>query len=102
MISLITPLKAQKKIAQYVRERRLIRDLTQQGLSQRSGVPLATLRKFEQKGAISLASLLKLLAVVGGLEEIADALKPSAPKFRSIDEVLNENTAQIKKRGNKT
>lgn len=102
MISFITPLKAQKTIAQYVRERRLIRDLTQQGLSQRSGVPLATLRKFEQKGTISFASLLKLLVVVGGLEEITTAIKPSIPKFRSIDEVLNENTTPLKKRGNKT
>jgi hypothetical protein len=28
--------------------------LTQEGLSERSGVPLAALRKFEQKGSISL------------------------------------------------
>jgi len=61
MVSLISPAKAQQKIAQSVRERRLLLELTQEGLSERSGVPLATLRKFEQKGLISLESLLKLL-----------------------------------------
>lgn len=34
-------------------------NLTQEGLAERSGVPLSTLRKFEQKGMISLDSFLK-------------------------------------------
>ena len=55
----ISSSKAQKKIAENVRERRLQMDLTQEGLAERSGVPLSTLRKFEQKGNISLESFLK-------------------------------------------
>ena len=46
--------KAQKNIIQNIRERRLQMDLTQEGLAERSGVSLSTLRKFEQKGSISL------------------------------------------------
>ncbi|HSI77593.1 MAG TPA: hypothetical protein VK957_16970 [Lunatimonas sp.] len=61
--------EVKRKTAQSVRERRLLSDLTQEGLFERSSVPLATLRKFEQKGLISLESLLKILLVVGGLEE---------------------------------
>ena len=53
MISLISLSKAQLKIADSIRARRLSMELTQEGLAERSGVPLATLRKFEQKGAIS-------------------------------------------------
>lgn len=97
----ISSSKAQKKLAENVRERRLQMDLTQEGLAERSGVPLSTLRKFEQKGSISLESFLKLLSVIGGLEEIINALKPNKPNFKSIDDVLKTETEIIKKRGRK-
>lgn len=74
-------------------------ELTQEGLSERSGVPLATLRKFEQKGSISLESFLKLLMVVGGLEDVIHVLKPSKPNFTSIDEVLKDMDKAPRKRG---
>lgn len=93
--------KAQKKIAENVRERRLQMDLTQEGLAERSGVPLSTLRKFEQKGNISLESFLKLLSVIGGLEEVINVLKPNIPNFKSIDDVLKTEAEIIKKRGRK-
>lgn len=101
MISLISPSKAQQKIAHSIREKRLAMELTQEGLAERSGVPLATLRKFEQKGLISLEALLKLLLVVGGIEELIDALKPPKPEFTSIDEVLKEDKNKNRKRGRK-
>ena len=97
----ISSSKAQKKIAENVRERRLQMDLTQEGLAERSGVPLSTLRKFEQKGNISLESFLKLLSVIGGLEEVIKALKPNIPNFKSIDDVLKTEAEIIKKRGRK-
>ncbi|MCH7396615.1 helix-turn-helix domain-containing protein [Belliella sp. DSM 107340] len=98
---LISPSKAQVKIANSIRERRLQMDLTQEGLSDRSGVPLATLRKFEQKGIISLESLLKLLMIVGGLREIVNTLKPAKSQFATIDDVLSENKHVERKRGRK-
>lgn len=101
MMSLISPSKAQQKIAHNIREKRLAMELTQEGLAERSGVPLATLRKFEQKGIISLEALLKLLLVVGGIEALVDALKPSKPEFTSIDEVLKEGKNINRKRGRK-
>ncbi|EFK34111.1 MULTISPECIES: helix-turn-helix domain-containing protein [Chryseobacterium] len=91
--------KAQKMIATHVRDRRLLMELTQEGLAERSGVALSTLRKFEQKGLISLDSFLKILMVVGGLEEMLDALKPDKPAFTSIDDVLKQDDTIIKKRG---
>lgn len=97
----ISSSKAQKKIVQNIRERRLQMELTQEGLAERSGVPLSTLRKFEQKGSISLESFLKLLSVIGGLEEIVNALKPNKPNFKSIDEVLETDEEITKKRGRK-
>ena len=76
-------------------------ELTQEGLSERAGVPLSTLRKFEQKGVISLHSFLKILSVVGGLEEIVAALKPKEQHFKSIDEVLKSADKTTRKRGNR-
>ena len=93
--------KAQKKLVQNIRERRLLMELTQEGLSERSGVPLSTLRKFEQKGLISLDSFLKILSVVGGLEEMMNVLKPMKPNFKSIDDVLKLEDNSTKKRGSK-
>ena len=99
MLSLITPSKAQKKLADNIRERRLAMELTQEGLSLRSSVPLPTLRKFEQKGLISLEAFLKILLVVGGLEEIIEATKAKKNSFSSIDEVLKESSTR--KRGSR-
>lgn len=101
MLSLISSSKAQVKIAENIRAKRLVMELTQEGLSERSGVPLATLRKFEQKGAISLESFLKLLMVIGGMEEMIEVLKPSKPVFTSIDDVLKDTNNTSRKRGRK-
>ena len=101
MIALISPPIAQKKIAQNLKERRLQMNLTQEGLSARSGVPLATLRKFEQQGLISLESLLKLMMVLGMLESMVAATKVSQTSFSSIDEVIALETSPKRKRGRK-
>lgn len=93
--------KSQEKLVNNVRERRLQMNLTQEGLAERSGVPLSTLRKFEQKGTISLDSFLKILSVVGGLEEIIEVLKPNKPVFKSIDEVIRTEEKPTKKRGSR-
>lgn len=101
MLSLISTSKAQLKIAENIRARRLSMELTQEDLAERSGVPLPTLRKFEQKGAISLESFLKLLMVVGEVEELINILKPSKPVFKSIDDVLKGADSVSRKRGRK-
>lgn len=101
MIALISPSIAQKKIAQNLKERRLQMNLTQEGLSVRSGVPLATLRKFEQQGLISLESLLKLMMVLGMLEAMVEATKFSQTSFSSIDEVIALESSPKRKRGRK-
>lgn len=93
--------KAQKKLVENIRERRLLMELTQEGLAERSRVPLSTLRKFEQKGVISLDSFLKILSVVGGLEELINVLKPNKPNFKSIDDVLKAEDEITRKRGTK-
>lgn len=101
MLSLITVAKAQEKIAENARSQRLAMNLTQQGLAERSGVPLPTLRKFEQKGLISLEAFLKLQMVLGGLENIIKSIEPKISEFSSIDEVLKANKKPIRQRGSR-
>jgi transcriptional regulator with XRE-family HTH domain len=101
MLSLTTVAKAQEKIAENARSQRLAIGLTQQGLAERSGVALPTLRKFEQKGLISLESFLKLQMVLGGLENVIKSIQPNTSNFSSIDEVLEANKKPTRKRGNR-
>jgi len=68
-------------------------------LAKRSGVPLPTLRKFEQKHTISLESYLKLQMVLGSLDDILEATKMEKSEFTSIDEVLAADNAPTRKRG---
>lgn len=96
---LTTPVKARKELAENTRRRRLEMDLTQEGLAKRSGVPLPTLRKFEQKHSISLESFLKLQMVLGGLEDILKATETKKSEFTSIDEVLAADSIPTRKRG---
>ncbi|NCC63728.1 MAG: XRE family transcriptional regulator [Spirochaetia bacterium] len=98
-MSLTSPSKAQKIIAQSVRERRLLLDLTQEGLSVRSGVPLATLRKFEQQGVISLESLLKIAMVLGMLDALIKAVEVPKDAYTSLDEIIKSDSKPKRKRG---
>ena len=102
MASLITITKAQEILASQLRAKRLATGLTQEGLASRSGVALPTLRKFEQKGLISLESFLKLLMVLGGIDEIIQAIEPKQKEFSSIDDVLKPDTETTRKKGWRT
>ena len=88
MVLFFTVSKAQEAIAENMRNRRLATGLTQQGLAKRSGVTLATLRKFEQKGIVSLESFLRLAMVLDTLEDMVKATELSVTEYSSIDEVL--------------
>jgi len=73
-------------IAKRLRSRRLAQQLTQQGLADRSGVPLGTLKKFERTGQIALVSFVRL-AIALQDERALDNLMLEE-KFSSLDEVL--------------
>ena len=57
-------------------------------LSTRSGVSLASLKRFEQTGEISLVSLLKIAVVLEDVESF-DALF-TRKEYSSIQEVIDE------------
>jgi len=77
-------------------------NLTQVGLSKRSGVSLATLRKFEIGGGISIDNLLKIMLVVGGLNQIVEASALDQDNFSSIEEVISGKNPSKRKRGTRS
>ncbi|NET71414.1 MAG: helix-turn-helix transcriptional regulator [Sphaerospermopsis sp. SIO1G2] len=91
MITLNSPNDTLGKIALLLKEQRLSANLTQAELSERTNVPLATIRKFERTGKISLESFVKLVFVLGLHEQLLAALKPDKTRPASLDELLKED-----------
>jgi transcriptional regulator with XRE-family HTH domain len=63
-ININTPSNIIELLKDNFKQRRLKFNLTQQGLSKRSGVSLGSLKRFESSGQISLESLLKVALVL--------------------------------------
>ena len=77
-----------KNIAVREKQKRRSRKLTQSELSARSGVSLASLKRFEQTGEISFVSLIKIADVLGE-KEAFEALF-AEKEYQSIQEVIDE------------
>lgn len=93
----ITPNEALEYIAAAMRQRRINQNMTQEALSQKSGVALATLRKFERTGLISLESFLKLVLVTGFLDKLVSTIE-AQESATSLDEILKQNKQQKRMR----
>lgn len=85
----ITPQEALEQAAAAIRQRRIGLQLTQEDLAQKSGVALATLRKFERTGLISLESFFKLATVLNILDTVVTAIE-AQDQPASLDEILKE------------
>ena len=96
MSSLDIPSEILLIIAKQARELRLAKNLTQEGLAKRSGVSLASSKRFERLGKISLESLLELALVLEALDEFKLLFK-RLQKPQSVAELLKE--PKLRKRG---
>ncbi|MBE6142269.1 MAG: helix-turn-helix transcriptional regulator [Erysipelotrichaceae bacterium] len=63
--------------------------ISRKKLSELSGVPYSTIRRFEETGNISLSSLTKL-AIALRLYDDLDNLFKHKKEYKSIEEVINE------------
>jgi len=97
-INFSTPDEVALQMAARVKARRLELNLTQEGLAARAGIRFATYRRFEQTGEISLKGLLRIGFALNALAEF-DTLF-AQKQYRSLDEVLNEQSI-TRKRGQK-
>ena len=71
-----TPLEVSKGLAERHRILRKQLKMSQEEMAERSGVSLGTLKRFENTGKISLESLLKLMRLLGRLNEVDKLLLP--------------------------
>lgn len=85
------------RLAERLRALRLDLGWRQQTLADRSGVPLATLRRFERTGQISLRGLLMIAHALGRLDELDRLFQP--PPARSIEELAKLSGIVRPKRG---
>lgn len=83
--SLRTPEKVATTLAARAKELRLAKGWRQVTLAERSGVSLASLRRFEESGRVSLRNLLRLAFALNRLDDF-DALF-QAPRASSMAEL---------------
>ncbi|WP_282077438.1 helix-turn-helix domain-containing protein [Epibacterium ulvae] len=86
----------QQTIAQSAKARRLSLNITQQDVAARSGVSIATLKRFEKDGSTSLANLLAIAEALDALDEF-HTLFP-APDYTSLEELEQSTTARRRAR----
>ena len=82
------PGEVMREVALREKERRKRLGLTQAQLAKKANVSLGSLRRFEQEGQISFASLVSLCFALGCQDELGALF--SKPAYRSIEEVLDE------------
>lgn len=75
-----------KRLKQLRRKKRI----SQKRLSVLSGVPLASIKVFEEKGKVSLLSFVKIAAALGESSAVDDLFVEEG-KYESIEEVINAN-----------
>ncbi len=95
--SLTTPEQVGKSLAARVKELRLARGWKQATLAQRSGVTLASLRRFEESGRVSLENLLELAFALNRLDDFEALFQ--APRASSLAELEAGEKRPARKRG---
>jgi len=86
-----------RDLARKAKQLRLVRSWKQSTLAERSGVTLASLRRFERTGQVSLANLLRLSLALGRLGDFESILRQ--PEAASLRELEAAATGPTRKRG---
>jgi len=85
-----------KTIAEDYRRRRIERGLTRERIAEMSGVALANIVRFEQKGLISLSNLIQLAMALGYTSEVKNLF--AQPKYSTMEELTQIRNNMGKKR----
>lgn len=74
MFELSTPQEILKEFARRVKEERIRQNKTQEIISKRVGIGLATYQRFENSGQIKFESFISILVVLGKVQELSSVL----------------------------
>ena len=83
-------------IAREFRQRRIEKNLTRSQIAEKAGVALPSVARFEQKGLISLQSLIKLAMALGYTSEMRHIF--SERKYATMEELEQIKRNQSKKK----
>ena len=81
-------LSIKQNLINRLRLRRKEAKISQSDLAEKSGVSLGSLKRFENKGEISLSSLLKIAFALGYEEDFNRLFEHK--NYQSLDEIINE------------
>lgn len=84
------PMEAKKELAKLAKETRLARGWKRETLSDKTGIPVPTLKRYETTGEISLHQFLKLTFVLGDLDKLKSVFDPEKPFYASLEDIVNE------------
>lgn len=98
MLSIKTPKEVSQELAQRLRNQRLALEWSREELAKRSGVSVASLKRFELTGEISLLRLLTLCLSLNALSSFDGVLM--SPKPRTMAEV--KRLAKTRLRGRRS
>lgn len=87
-------------LAGQLRARRLERGLSREALSMMSGVPVATIAKFEQKAMISLKQYVAICKAMGYKQNMKAVM--AEPIYRTMEELETIQKNQTRKHGRNT
>ncbi|MFY4858813.1 helix-turn-helix domain-containing protein [Aliarcobacter butzleri] len=96
-INISTPKSIMQDLKDKFKQQRLSLNLTQEGLSNKSGVSLGSIKRFESSGEISFESLLKIALVLNCLDDFKNIANEKDEQYESMDDLLK--IKPIKKRG---
>mgnify|MGYP002145493140 FL=1 len=96
-INIQTPSSMLETIKDNFKQKRLSLNLTQEGLSNKSGVSLGSIKRFESSGEISFESLLKVALVLNCLDDFKNIANKKDEQYETMDDLLK--IKPLKKRG---
>ena len=85
------PIDILKETAEKHRKLRKLKKFSQAQLAERSGVSLGSIKRFEQTGQISFASLLKLAQILGRLKDF-EAIFEVKEDLQAIEKLFSDKT----------
>ena len=93
------PYDAKLELAKAAKNARLNIGWKRDTLSEKTGIPNSTLKRYETTGEISLDQFLKLVFVLGDLDKLKGIFDSETTVFATLDDMLNVNPRPKRKRG---
>ena len=93
------PHDAKLELSKAAKSARLKNNWKRGTLSEKTGIPVSTIKRFETVGEVSLDNFLKIAFVLGDLDTLKNIFDTDSQPFTSLDEMLNTKPELKRKRG---